>query len=71
MEEKKYLNDKVRIDKYEKTNNIVTISFASILDFNNNDILEEVIYALSNSIIDSNEAIKVIFTYNDQILNIK
>lgn len=66
-----YLNDKVRIDKYEKTNNIVTISFASILDFNDNDILEEVIYTLSNSIIDSNEAIKVIFTYNDQILNIK
>lgn len=66
-----YLNDKVRIDKYEKTNNIVTISFASILDFNDNDILEEVIYTLSNSIIDSNEAVKVIFTYNDQILNIK
>lgn len=66
-----YLNDKVRIDKYEKTNNIVTISFASILDFNDNDILEEVIYTLSNSIIESNEAVKVIFTYNDQILNIK
>ena len=66
-----YLNDKVKIDKYEKTNNIVTISFASILDFNDNDILEEVIYTLSNSIIDSNEAIKVIFTYNDQILNVK
>ena len=66
-----YLNDKVRIDKYEKTNNIVTISFASILDFNNDNILEEVIYVLSNSIIDSNEAEKVIFTHNDQILNIK
>lgn len=66
-----YLNDKVRIDKYEKTNNIVTISFASILDFNDNDILEEVIYTLSNSIIDSNEAEKVIFTHNDQILNVK
>ena len=66
-----YLNDKVKIDKYEKTNNIVTISFASILDFNDNDMLEEVIYTLSNSIIDSNEAIKVIFTYNDQILNVK
>ena len=66
-----YLNDKVKIDKYEKTNNIVTISFASILDFNDNDMLEEVIYTLSNSIIDSNEAVKVIFTYNDQILNIK
>ena len=34
-----YLNDKVKIEKYEKTNNIVTISFASILDFDNNDIL--------------------------------
>lgn len=66
-----YLNDKVKIDKYEKTNNIVTISFASILDFNDNDMLEEVIYTLSNSIIESNEAVKVIFTYNDQILNIK
>ena len=66
-----YLNDKVKIEKYEKTNNIVTISFASILDFDNNDILEEVIYTLSNSIIDSNIATKVIFTYNDQIINIK
>ena len=66
-----YLNDKVKIEKYEKTNNMVTISFASILDFDNNDILEEVIYTLSNSIIDSNEGTKVIFTYNDQIINIK
>ena len=66
-----YINDKVRIENYEKTNNIVTISFSSILDFNNDNILEEVIYVLSNSIIDSNIAEKVIFTHNDQILNIK
>ena len=66
-----YINDKVRIESYEKTNNIVTISFSSILDFNNDDIQEEVIYVLSNSIIDSNIATKVIFTHNDHILNIK
>ena len=66
-----YLNDKVNITKYEKTNNIVTISFASILDFDSNDIEEEVIYTLSNSIIDSNIATKVIFMSNDHILTIK
>ena len=66
-----YLNDKINILKYEKTNNIVTISFASILDFDSNDILEEVIYTLSNSIIDSNIATKVIFVQNDNIIAIK
>jgi len=66
-----YLTDKVNISNYEKINNIVTISFSSILDFNSDDIEEEVIYTLSNSIIDSNIATKVIFMYNDNIFAIK
>ena len=66
-----YLNDKINIIKYEKANNIVTISFSSILDFNEHDILEEVIYTLSNSIIDSKEATKVIFMENGGIVDIK
>ena len=66
-----YLTDKVRILKYEKANNIVTISFANLLDFNHDKIEEEVIYTLANSIIDSNIATKVIFMQNDIIISIK
>lgn len=66
-----YLNDRVNILKYEKTNNIVTISFVNVLDFDKDDILEEVIYTLSNSIVDSNIATKVIFMQNDEIIKIK
>lgn len=66
-----YLNDKINIEKYEKVNNIVIISFSSILDFNDENILEEVIYTLSNSIIDSSIATKVIFMQNGGIINIK
>ena len=66
-----YLNDRINILNYEKTNNIVTISFESILDFNSEKIEEEVIYTLSNSIIDSNIATKVIFTQNDNVIAIK
>lgn len=66
-----YLNDKINILNYEKNNNIVTISFANIIDFNNDKIEEEVIYTLSNSIIDSNIATKVIFMQDDRIISIK
>lgn len=66
-----YLNDKVKIENYEKVNDIVTISFANIIDFDSSDIMEEVIYTLSNSIIDSNIATKVIFMQNDSIIDIK
>ena len=66
-----YLNDRILIEKYEKTNNIVTISFASILDFNDELVEEEVIYTLSNSIIDSNIATKVIFIKNGSIISVK
>ena len=66
-----YLNDRINILKYEKINNIVTISFASILDLNSDDIEEEVIYTLSNSIKDSNIATKVIFTQDDTIIAVK
>lgn len=66
-----YLNDKIKITNYEKTNNIVTISFANLLDFDDNNVMEEVIYTLSNSIIDSNIATKVIFMQNESIICIK
>lgn len=66
-----YINDKINIEKYQKEKDIVTISFNSILDFNDANYLEEAIYTISNSIIDSNEASKVIFMQNNQILSIK
>lgn len=66
-----YLNDRINILKYEKTNNIVTISFANLLDFKNDDIREEVIYTLSNSLLDSNVATKVIFMQDDRIITVK
>ena len=66
-----YINNKIRIDKYEKEKDIVTISFNSVLDFDDASYLEEAIYTLSRSIIDSNEATKVIFMNNNQILAIK
>ena len=65
-----YLNEKIAIQSYEKTNNTVTISFASILNFNT-EPLEEIIYTIANSILDSNAATKVIFMQEDQILTIK
>ena len=66
-----YLNDKVKIEKYEYENDLVTISFAAIMDLDTNDSLEEVIYTLSRSIIESNVAKKVIFMQNDHIISIK
>ena len=66
-----YLNEKIAIESYQELNNTVTISFASIMDFNDKEPLEEVVYTLSNSIIDSNVATKVIFMQNDRILTIK
>ncbi len=66
-----YLNEKIKIKNYEELNNIVTISFSNILDFSSNEIMEEVIYTLSNSILDSTDATKVIFLSGDNILNIK
>ena len=66
-----YLNDKVKIEKCEYENDLVTISFAAIMDLDTNDSLEEVIYTLSRSIIESNVAKKVIFMQNDHIISIK
>ena len=66
-----YINNKINIDKYEKEKDIVTISFNSILDFNDASYLEEAIYTISKSIIDSCEASKVIFMNNNQIISIK
>lgn len=66
-----YLNDKIKIENYEYENDLVTISFAAIMDLDTNDSLEEVIYTLSRSIIESNVAKKVIFMQNDHIISIK
>lgn len=66
-----YLNEKIAIASYEELNNTVTISFASISDFYDNEPLEEVVYTISSSIMDSNIATKVIFMQNDKILTIK
>jgi hypothetical protein len=66
-----YINNKINIEKYQKENDIVTISFSSLLDFDNDEIIEEAIYTLSRSIIDSSVASKVIFMQNDHIISIK
>lgn len=66
-----YLNDKIAIESYESLNNTVTISFKSINDLELEEPLEEVIYTLSNSIIDSNIATRVIFMQDDNIITIK
>ena len=65
-----YLNEKIAIESYEKLNDTVTISF-NILNLDFNEPTEEVIYTLSNSILDSNIATKVIFMQNDRIITIK
>ncbi len=66
-----YLNDKVKIENYEKEQDIITITFASVMDLNEESSMEEVIYTLSRSIIESNIATKVIFMQNNHILTIK
>lgn len=65
-----YLNDKIKINKYEQTENTLTIYFQDILSINELPN-EEVIYVLSNSIFDSTDIQKIIFMNNDQILRIK
>ena len=66
-----YLNEKVSIEKYEHTEDVVTLSFASILDLSPSIVKEEVIYTLANSIFDSTDYSKVIFMENNRIINIK
>ena len=66
-----YLNEKVSIEKYEHTEDVVTLSFASILDLSPSLLEEEVIYTLANSIFDSTDYTKVIFMENNRIINIK
>ena len=66
-----YLNDRIQIANYEQKGDIVTLSFASILDFSSQEVEEEVIYTLANSIFDSTDVTKVIFFANDNIISIK
>ncbi len=66
-----YINEKIRIENYEKKGDIVTLSFANIVDFTSDEIKEEVIYTLANSIFDSTDIVKVVFLANDNIISIK
>lgn len=66
-----YLNEKVSIKNYEQSSNIVTITFANVLDFNDDFISEEVIYTLASSILESMDVEKVIFMQNNTIIDIK
>ena len=65
-----YLNDKIKINKYEQTSDTVTIYFKDILSINELPN-EEVIYVLSSSIFDSTDITKIVFINNDKIINIK
>ena len=66
-----YLNEKVKIENYTYTSNIVTLSFESIMDFSNAILEEELIYTLSNSILSSCDVNQVVFMANDKIFAIK
>lgn len=66
-----YLNEKVKLEKYEYQNKIVTLTFANVLDFSMDTLEEEVIYTLANSILDSTDIEKVIFMQNNSIITIK
>ncbi len=66
-----YLNDKIKIEKYEYQSKIVTLSFANVLDFSSDTLSEEVIYTMANSILDSTDAEKVIFMQSNSIITIK
>ena len=66
-----YLNEKIKIENYERKGDIVTLSFNSINPFTSEEIEEEVIYTLANSIFDSTDVTKVIFLSNDNIISIK
>ena len=66
-----YLNEKIKIENYEKKGDMVTLSFDSVSPFTSAEIEEEVIYTLANSIFDSTDATKVIFLSNDNVISIK
>ncbi len=66
-----YLNEKIKIENYEKKGDLVTLSFNSISPFTSEEIEEEVIYTLANSIFDSTDVVKVIFLSNDNIISVK
>ena len=66
-----YINEKIKIENYEYLDNIVTLTFASVIDFSSDSLREEVIYTLANSFFDSTDAVKVIFLQNNSILSIK
>ena len=66
-----YINNKINIENYEKEKDIVTISFNSITDFNDAKTIEEAIYTISKSIIDSDIAKKVVFIENNHIVSVQ
>lgn len=66
-----YLNDKIKLEKYEYLNDVVTLSFNNVIDFDNDILKEELIYVISNSIFDSMDVNKVFFMVDDHIYNIQ
>ena len=66
-----YLSDKIKIENYEYQDNLVTLSFDALSELGPENIKEEVIYTLANSIFDSTEVTKVIFIENGNIVDIK
>ena len=55
-------------EKYEKTNNIVTISFANLLDFDNEDIAMSYVSSTNNKISKITNEVRRI--YNDSMNDI-
>ena len=66
-----YLNDKINIESYEYQDNLVSLSFNALSDLKPENMKEEVIYTLANSIFDSTDITKVIFMEKENIIDIK
>lgn len=63
-----YLNDNTKILSVNEENNTLTVDFNNYIfsDFDNKDILEEVIYTIYLSVCDNYNVKDVIFTYDNQ-----
>ena len=64
---KSYLNKKNEVRDYRVDDDILTITFNAL----NDDLLEEVTYSLANSVFSSTDTSKIIFEFNDKIIDIK
>ena len=64
-----YLNSKVELQKYEKEKEVMNLTFNDKIFDNiyDNNILEEVVYTIGRSVIDSYEDVsEVVFNVNDK-----